>query len=228
MIINVIATGSQGNLYEIIDSRGNSLLLEAGVGRAEYAKYREGEEVPEMCIITHKHGDHAYYAGQFEMICEVHRWKRTAQSESFKAFGYVVEHGGVLCYAYLIKCLKDDDFLFFMTDAVWSDEYFKQIFDDLKKYNVRKFLIECNYNDYLYHLATDEQRVGCDRHFSDNDVVRFVREVGTPTPRIITIHGSNRLSGDAYTKKYIGSKFPLGRVLVASGAKNGVKNLFKI
>ena len=228
MIINVIATGSQGNLYEIIDSRGNTLLLEAGVGRAEYAKYREGEKVPEMCIITHKHTDHAYYAGQFEMICEVHRWTQQAQSEHFVAFGYQVEHGGVLCYAYLIKFLKDDDFLFFMTDAVWSDEYFKQIFDDLKKYNVRKFLIECNYNDYLYHLATDEQRVGCDRHFSDNDVVNFIRAVGVPNPRIITIHGSNRLSGNSYTKKYISKKFPLGRVMVANGGTNGVKNLFKI
>lgn len=228
MIINVIATGSQGNLYEIIDSRGNSLLLEAGVGRAEYAKYREGEKVPEMCIITHKHTDHAYYAGQFEMICEVHRWTKQAQSEHFVTFGYQVEHGGVLCYAYLIHLIADDDFLFFMTDAQWSDDHFKPIFEDLKKSHVRKFLIECNYNDYLYSLATDEQRVGCDRHFSDNDVVNFIRAVGVQDPRIITIHGSNRLSGNSYTKKYISKKFPLGRVMVANGGTNGVKNLFKI
>ena len=71
----------------------------------------------------------------------------------------------------------------------------------MKKFSVKKYLIEVNYNDYLYHLADDMQRIGCDRHFSDNDLVRFIRRVGVKDPTIITIHGSNRLSADAYTKK---------------------------
>ena len=89
---------------------------------------------------------------------------------------------------------------------------------------VENYLIECNYNDFLFHLATPEQRLGCSRHFSDNDVVNFMRIVQPKkNPKIITIHGSNRLSGDTYTKKQISSKILNSTVSVAVGQKNGVK-----
>lgn len=228
MVINVIATGSSGNLYELLDSKGNSIILEAGMPRTTFTKFREGEIPPEMCIITHDHGDHSYYANNYEMICTVHRWQPFAVSENFKAFGYEVEHGGVLNYAYLIKLIQDDQFLFFATDLEYEDESFKPIWTDLKRLEVRNFLIECNYNDYLYSLATDEQKIGCDRHFSDNDLVRFLRGAGVVAPKVITVHGSNRLSADTYTQKYIGAKFPAGTVRVSTGVKNGVKNIFKI
>lgn len=228
MIINVIATGSGGNLYELLDSKGNSIILEAGMPRPSFTKFREGEIPPEMCIITHSHGDHSYYANNYEMICPVHRWKPFAVSENFKAFGYKVEHGGVLNYAYLIKLLQDDQFLFFATDLQYDEESLKPIFEDLRRFKVNRFLIECNYNDYLYSLATDEQKIGCDRHFSDNDLIRFLRGAGASAPRVVTIHGSNRLSADTYTQKYVGAKFPAGTIRVATGVKNGVKNIFKI
>jgi hypothetical protein len=80
----------------------------------------------------------------------------------------------------------------------------------------------------LFHLATDEQRQGCSRHLSDNDVVNFIRKSGAKNPKIITIHGSNRLSADTYTKKYISSKLLTATVNVAVGAKNKQKNLFII
>ena len=93
---------------------------------------------------------------------------------------------------------------------------------------MENFLIECNYNDYLFHLATPDQRQGCSRHFSDNDVVNFMKIVKPRNPKIILIHGSNRLSADVYTKKLISSKIINSTVSVAVGAKNGVKNIFII
>ena len=228
MKINVISTGSSGNLYELLDSKGNSIILEAGEPREKYIKYRESDTPPEMAIITHKHGDHAYYANQYEMICPVHRWQQRAESTNFKAFGFEVIHGDVLNYAYLIKLLQDDDFLFFATDWEYEEESLKPILKALNHFKVENFLIECNYNDYLYHLAEKEQRIGCDRHFSDNDLIRFIKKVGAKEPKIITIHGSNRLSGDAYTKKMIKGRIPNATVAVSVGAKNGVKNLFKL
>jgi hypothetical protein len=62
----------------------------------------------------------------------------------------------------------------------------------------------------------------------DNDVVNFMRIVKPKNPKIILIHGSNRLSADTYTKKYIGGKLLNATVEVATGVKNGVKNLFII
>ena len=228
MIINVISTGSSGNLYELLDSKGNSIILEAGEPRLKFMQYREGETIPEMVIITHKHGDHAYYANEYEMICPVHRWQQKAESDNFKAFGFEVLHGDVLNYAYLIKFLEDDRFLFFATDLEYEEESLQPIFKALKFHKVENFLIECNYNDYLYHLAEKEQRIGCDRHFSDNDLIRFIKKVGAKEPKIITIHGSERLSGDSYTKKMIKGRIPNATVAVSVGAKNGVKNLFKL
>lgn len=226
MRINVIATGSSGNLYEVIDSQNNCILIEAGVTRTVFAKYREGEKVPEMCVISHRHSDHAGFANQYEMICPVHRWQQRAQSENFKVFGYMVEHGGVLTYAYLIKLLADDEFLFFATDLEYEEESITKITSELKKFKVKKYLIECNYNDHLYHLADDLQRIGCDHHFSDTNLVKFISEIGVNDPTIITIHGSNRLSVDSYTQKYIQGKFPAAKIAVSIGGKNGVKNIF--
>ena len=228
MKINVIATGSSGNLYEIIDNSGNSILIEAGVPRSMYIKNREGVTPPEMCIISHNHQDHAKYRNEYVMICTVNKWKQTAKSENFKALGYSVKHGDVLTYAYLIRLIADDDYLFFATDLEYVEETFSVIWKDIKTYDVENFLIECNFNDFLYHKANTEQRVGCDRHFSDNDLVRFIRKSKAKNPKIITIHGSNRLSADSYTKKYISGKIPTSTVAVAVGAKNGVKNIFKI
>ena len=228
MKINVIATGSSGNLYEIIDNQGNSILIEAGVPRSMYIKNREGLTPPEMCIISHKHGDHSFYKNEYQMICSVHEWKQKTESTNFKAFGFPVQHGDVLNYAYLIKLLIDDVFLLFATDLEWEEKTIQEILKNIKHFRVENFLIECNYNDYLYHLADNLQRVGCDRHFSDNDLVRFIRQSKAKNPKIITIHGSNRLSADSYTKKYISGKIPTSTVAVAVGAKNGVKNIFKI
>lgn len=228
MIINVISTGSSGNLYELLDSKGNSIILEAGEPRYKYMKYRDGITPPEMVIITHSHGDHSFYANQYEMMCTVHRWKQRAESTNFKAFGFKVVHGDVLNYAYLIKLLQDDEFLFFATDWEYEEESLQPIFEALKFYKVENFLIECNYNDYLYHLADEEQRIGCDKHFSDNDLIKFIKKTNAKEPKIITIHGSERLSGDAYIKKIIKGRIPNATVAVSVGAKNGVKNLFKL
>ena len=41
MIVNVISTGSSGNLYELLDSKGNSIILEAG--EVEEVESEEGE-----------------------------------------------------------------------------------------------------------------------------------------------------------------------------------------
>lgn len=228
MKVNVIATGSKGNLYEIIDNTGNSMLIEAGVPRQKYIKFREGINPPEMCIISHAHGDHSQYRNHYEMICPVHKWRQTASSQNFKAFGFEVIHGDILNYAYIIKLIADNDYLFFGTDMEWDDEKIKPIISTIKGLGVSKFLLEVNYNDYLYHLADEEQRRGCDRHFSDNNAIKFVKQSGMRDPKIITIHGSDRLSADTYTRKMIKSRIPNAIVAVSVGAKNGVKNLYNL
>ena len=68
----------------------------------------------------------------------------------------------------------------------------------------------------------------CKRHLSDNGVVNFIKKTEAKNPKIITIHGSNRLSANTYTKKYLNSKLLNATVEVAVGAKGNQKNLFNI
>lgn len=227
MIINVIATGSSGNLYELIDKWGNSMLIEAGKPRSEYMKHKISNQAPEMCIVSHNHMDHAHFVGEFKAMIPVYVSKRKNTSTNWKAIGFEVNHGEGKSTAFIIKSLVEEKFLFFGTDFEFSKDY-TELYESLKYLKVENYLIECNYNDFLFHLATPEQRLGCSRHFSDNDVVNFMRIVRPENPKIITIHGSNRLSGDTYTKKQISSKILNSTVSVAVGQKNGVKNLFTI
>ena len=227
MKINVIATGSSGNLYELIDKDGNSMLIEAGMPRATYIKHRVGKMPPEMCIISHSHMDHAHYKGEFEAVVPTYLAQEQNISQNWKAFGIKLNHGDVKTTTFLIKSLVEDKFLYFATD-IQFDEECDEVLDALKEYHVENFLIECNYNDYLFHLATDEQRLGCSRHLSDNDVINFIKKSGAKNPKVITIHGSNRLSADTYTKKYLNSKLLTATVEVAVGVKGNQKNLFLI
>ena len=226
MKINVIATGSAGNLYELIDKDGNSMLIEAGMPRQTYIKHRVGKLPPEMCIISHHHMDHAKYKGEFEAVFPTYLAQEQNTSQNWKAFGFKMKHGETSSFAFIIKSLVEDKFLFFGTDMEMGT--YSDLFKMLNFYHVENFLIECNYNDYLFHLANDEQRRGCSRHLSDNDVVNFIKKSGAKNPKIITIHGSNRLSADTYTKKYISSKLITSTVEVAVGVKGNQKNLFII
>ena len=226
MKINVIATGSSGNLYELIDKDGNSMLIEAGMPRATYIKHRVGKLPPEMCIISHHHMDHAKYKGEFEAVFPTYLAQEQNTSQNWKAFGFKMKHGETSSLSFIIKSLVEDKFLFFGTDMEFGN--YISLFKMLNFYHVENFLIECNYNDYLFHLANDEQRRGCSRHLSDNDVVNFIKKSGAKNPKIITIHGSNRLSADTYTKKYISSKLITSTVEVAVGVKGNQKNLFII
>lgn len=226
MKINVIATGSAGNLYELIDKDGNSMLIEAGMPRQTYIKHRVGKLPPEMCIISHQHMDHAKYKGEFEAVFPTYLAQEQNTSQNWKAFGFRMKHGETSSLSFIIKSLVEDKFLFFGTDMEFGN--YISLFKMLNFYHVENFLIECNYNDYLFHLANDEQRRGCSRHLSDNDVVNFIKKSGAKNPKIITIHGSNRLSADTYTKKYISSKLITSTVEVAVGVKGNQKNLFII
>jgi len=230
MKINVIATGSSGNLYELVDNKGNSMLIEAGMPRNYfmYHKYdKESEKAPEMCIVSHSHSDHSKFIGEFLAMIPTYLAQEENVSEHWKAKGFKVKHGDVQSMTFIIKSLAEDKFLFFGTDMEFSKDY-NDLYNNLIELKVENFLIECNYNDFLFHLATPDQRIGCSRHFSDNDVVNFMKIVNPKDPKIILIHGSNRLANDSYTKKYIGSKLMTATISVAVGQKQGVKNLFNI
>jgi hypothetical protein len=138
------------------------------------------------------------------------------------------KHGDVQTMCFIIKSLVEDKFLFFGTDFEYSEN--SLLLTWIRMMKVENFLIECNYNDCLIHLkdVTDDMQKQCKRHLSDNDVINFIKKTGAKNPKIITIHGSNRLSADTHTKKYLSSKLITSTIFVAVGVKNGIKNIFII
>ena len=226
MRLNVIATGSSGNLYELLDSKGNAIIIEAGKPRYDYVSHKVGIECPEMCIISHSHTDHSKYKGEFEAIMQVHYKPAKCESKSFRVFGTPAKHGEITTQLFIIKSLVDNEIVFFGTDFEFGD--YPELFKTLMACNVTKFIIECNYNDYLYHLADDLNRIGCDRHLSDNDVINFIKKTKAKNPTLILIHGSNRLCIDKYTIKYIKKKLPSAMIGIAKGVKGKTKDTFII
>ena len=153
MKINVIATGSSGNLYEIVDKDGNSMLIEAGMPRATYVKYRIGKQPPEMCIISHSHSDHSKFKGEFQAVIPTHFMPKKIKGKNWSVIGFEVKHGDTPTMCFIIKSLVEEKLLFFGTDFEFND--YNKLFLNLIHHEVEIFLIECNYNDYLFHLATN-------------------------------------------------------------------------
>lgn len=228
MKVNVIDTGSKANLYELVDREGNSMLIEAGSPVDRYMKCKIGEKQPEMMIISHKHADHNAFAKHWSAFIKVHFMPEQAVSDSWKVMGFDVAHGDCPCKAFIIQSEVEKVKILFATDLMYDDDKIWSVIEACYLLDVENYLLECNYNGYLYHLASEEQRIGCDRHFSDNDIIRFIRKTGVKRARIITIHGSNRLCADTYTKRYIEGKLPIATVMVAVGEKKKVKNVFLI
>lgn len=182
-----------------------------------------------MCLISHKHMDHHQYWGEFAAIMPTHIFKDRCESQNWKAFGIPLKHGEGQTMTFIIKSLVENKFIFFGTDIEFEPQN-EELFLTLKKFEVENYLIECNYNDFLIHCedVSDEMRKQCKRHLSDNNLINFIKKTGAKNPKIITIHGSNRLSADTYTKKYISSKLLNSTVFIAVGAKNNQKDLFNI
>jgi len=226
MRLNVIATGSSGNLYELMDSEGNTLIIEAGMPRGFFTTHKIGVKIPEMCIVSHGHMDHSKHKGEFEAVIPMHYRPTQCSSNNFKVVGFPAKHGESTTMLFIIKSVIENECVFFGTDFEFGD--YPELFETLRICKVTKFIIECNYNDYLYHLADHLQRVGCDRHLSDNDVINFIKKANPNNPKLILIHGSNRLCADAYTKQYIGKRLPTASIGIAKGVKQKVKDLFII
>jgi hypothetical protein len=140
-----------------------------------------------------------------------------------------MKHGDVESRSFLIRSIVEAKFLFFGTDFTFlDDDDYPELFEDLRGFKVENYLIECNWNQYLYHLANDEQRRGCDRHLSDNQLIRFMKKVDAQAPKIITIHGSDRVSSDNLIKKTLAKRLPNATIKTAIGANALAKDIYLI
>lgn len=174
MELRVIATGSKGNAYALVSTRGEVLLIECGVplrlvlGAIDW---RPGNVVG--TLLSHEHGDHAGYVRDYlrarlrvyasrgtiaavregltryeaEMLEECRSGEEVRGLEGgYRVIPFRVEHDAAEPLGYLVRH-RECGTLLFATDTY----YIKSRFGALQ--NV---MIECNYQDNI--LASNAER----------------------------------------------------------------------
>lgn len=182
MKLIVVNSGSEGNSYLLTDSKGNSLLLEAGVHPDEVYKAMNFD-VSGLCgvLATHKHKDHAKYIRHYaEMGRKVLALRETFDAAgcngnnyckpiepmhgyklgAFKILPFDVYHD-VPCVGFVIEHPEMGKLLF-ATDTMMLEYRFS---------GLNHIMIEANYSDEIV-----EQNI-------DNGVVRSVMK-----DRLMTTH----------------------------------------
>lgn len=163
MELTVLSSSSAANGYILKSSKGEVLIIEAGVKLAEVKKVL-GFKTSGIkgCISSHRHGDHAKYVhdytrnginvyGPVDIFILPHHRNRPAQpgkgftAGGFKVLPFEVAHD-VTCFGYLVEH-EEMGRLVFMTDTFMSEYTFK---------GVNHWLVEANYSDEVLEEAIME------------------------------------------------------------------------
>lgn len=157
MILKVIASGSSGNAYALVDDAG-ILLIEAGVPLLEVEDaidYKMGDVLG--CLVSHSHGDHAKYIAEYiKSGIPILTNQKYAEKLREKYPYYMIQSGmasfdgvysaasfdcihDVPCAGFVIKN-KSMGKLLFVTDT----EYLKYRFE-----GINNIMVESNYSQEI-------------------------------------------------------------------------------
>lgn len=183
MIIDVIASSSEGNAYLISDG-ATRLLIECGLPMNEL-KIKMNFVLPDACIVSHSHGDHAKSVKELmrlgvncymsmETFCEIGEPKFAEIIEhqkelhigSFVIQPLQMEHD-VYCLGFYIYSTETKESLFFATDTCLIPYRFKG--------GVDYIMVEANYDVNILN-----QRImdGYVEPFMKNRLARAHMEIG--------------------------------------------------
>lgn len=164
MTLRVLGSSSHGNCYILSDSKGNTLLLEAGIDPKKVRAETFGKGIlPAACLVSHKHGDHAkYVCGIAKMGIPIYAhssvcpddflgtFMRLDNTREFTVAGFKVRPMGVEhdapCYAYYIEHPEGN--IFFLTDTMYSHYRLPK--------RLSLALVECNYDDETLTRSIEE------------------------------------------------------------------------
>lgn len=145
MILKVLGSGSTGNCY-ILENEQEALIIDAGIRFMEVKKALRFQVRKIVgVIVTHKHGDHAAFAHEYEGAgipvfrpYEAESLRQNIRYGGFRIQSWEAVHD-VPCVGYLID---HDDFgrMLYVTDTEYVRYRFK---------GITQFLIEANYSEEL-------------------------------------------------------------------------------
>ena len=211
MRLIVIGSSSAGNAYAL-DAGDEILLIEADVRMREVKKmidFRLGDV--KGCLVTHAHGDHARYAGEYarhgvtvycnEDVAEkkklpygrhvVVKTGKTMSIGRFRVAPFELHHD-VPCCGYLVRH-EDMGTLCFITDTYKMGMFIKDI---------DHWLIEANYDDRILKANVEDGKI--DRaqanrlmlsHLSLDNTIQYLKMCEADRSKTITLcHLSERNS----------------------------------
>ena len=198
MEFTIFHTGSGGNSFRLKFTDGVKVLLDAGKTN-HYNAFNDfctrGDRVSNYAgmLISHEHKDHAGAAADFELA----GMQRGVDSAPQLRVGIVPLVHGCPCNGYIIANTETREacvFLIDFTEIVSTRDFFATLrWLTSEKYKVM-FAVELSYCEFLYKKMPIEQRVGLDRHLSDEGFIVLMREVAKVAPlnNIVTLHASGR------------------------------------
>jgi len=156
MQLKVLGSSSKGNSYLLISSTGQTLAIEAGVRFIDVKKALNFDVTKLIgCLITHEHGDHAKYFGQFtaaaiDVYCSEGTLNKLGKHHrlhpmkagvlrtigEFRIIPFNVVHDAAEPFGYLINHPESGNILF-LTDTFYSEFTFR---------NLNNIIVEVNYD----------------------------------------------------------------------------------
>ncbi len=191
MKLRCLGSGSSGNCY-ILENDSEALVIEAGI------PFMVGKKALDFniskivgVVISHSHGDHAKYAGEYEKAgIPVFRPYESEMERQVRSYGEFVIRSfplvhDVPCYGFLI-CHPETGNVLYASDT----EYIKYRFR-----NLNHILIECNYSrELILEDAVNRSHV-MTGHMELQTTMNFLRANNNPNLRnVVLLHMSARNS----------------------------------
>lgn len=202
MIFTIFHTGSGGNNYRLEFEDSTAIMLEAGK-TSHFDAFREfckrGERVENYAglITTHEHKDHHGAVQAFaEAGMPIGVISTLCRASHVKIAWLELKHG-CPCKGYIIANTTTREACVFLID-------FYEIVNPANLYATLRWLVgeeykimfavELSYCEFLYKKLPVEQRVGLDRHLSDEGFISLFKQLAkvAPIDNVVTLHASGR------------------------------------
>lgn len=200
MIFKVIATGSKGNCYLLVDTKGKMVILDCGIPWKEVLK-AVGHNIRniECLCCTHSHSDHSRSLADARLYgIKTYTWEDDGMKQygEYRIKAFDLEHD-VPCKGFFIAHPEMGRFVY-ITDTAYCRYSFTKL---------NNVLIECNYEDIAEDRPNYEHVVGS--HMSLETTKQFLSMNYTPMmQKAILCHTSSlnldRQKALAEVKKVIG------------------------
>lgn len=237
MILHVVGTGSNGNLY-LLEGKNSALVIECGMPLMDVKKALNFDlSKIAGCIVSHHHGDHCKYFDEFVSLIPIYASQETLVKQNthhlrnfrfmmnkatnfvgeFKVIPFEVEHDAEGTFGFLINHTECGNVLF-VTDTYYLNYKFP---------GLNHILIEANYSEEIIDRKMRNSKHGkfirdrvIQSHMSLENCVKILNHTDlSSVNNIILIHLSDSNSNEKQFKSVVESATGKPTTIATNGQK---------